>query len=263
MSLATRDAQDFLRGVRPGGSDTIFVPATHNKDNPMKIISTLGVEGVLDEILPRYEQQSNTRIEVSWDPTVLMLRRIAAGERADLVLATSVGIDELMADGIVVAGSRVDVCKSEVGIAVKAGAAKPDIATLDAVKRTLLAAKSIVYSRTGQSGIFFTRLIAQLGITDAVNAKATIIPGGFTAEVCAAGKAEIAIQQVSELMIIPGVDVVGPLPRELQDDLTFSGGIFVGARGAAEAADVLRFLARADLASVYRAKGLLPLASAG
>ena len=224
-----------------------------------KVFSTLGVKGVLDELLPRFQRAHTGALELTWDPTVLMLARVKTGERADLALLTSEGIDELIASGVLARGSRVDLARSHIGIAVAAGAAKPDISSVDAVRRALLAARSIAYSKTGASGIFFAGLIARLGIADAVNAKATITAGGFTAEVVAAGKAELAVQQVSELMVVPGVDIVGPLPQEIQENLMFSGGIFAGAADAAGASRLLAFLARTELAEVYRAKGLLPV----
>ena len=226
----------------------------------MKVFSTLGVKGALDVLIPRFElEHPGVEIEFVFDPTVLMLRRIKAGERADLALLTSEGIDQLIGEGVLVEGSRIDLAKSEVGIAVATGAAQPDISTVEALEASLLAAKSIVYSSTGASGIFFAKVIAQLGIADEVNRKATITAGGFTAQVVADGKAEIAIQQVSELMIIPGVDIVGPLPSELQERLIFSGGIFTGANDASPARDLVRFLVRAEHAGVYRSKGLLPV----
>ena len=223
-----------------------------------KVFSTLGVKGVLDELLPRFQRAHTGALELTWDPTVLMLARVKTGERADLALLTSEGIDELIASGVLARGSRVDLARSHIGIAVAAGATKPDISSVDAVRRTLLAARSIAYSKTGASGIFFSGLIARLGIADAVNANAVITAGGFTAEVVASGQAELAVQQVSELMVVPRVDIVGPLPQQIQENLMFSGGVFAGATNA-QASQLLAFLARSEFAEVYRAKGLLPV----
>ena len=226
----------------------------------MKIFSTLAVKGVLDELVPRYEREHACRIELVYDPTVLVLRRLQSGETADLALLTSEGIEALTAAGTLQSGSRRDLARSQIGLAIRPGAPKPDISTVDAVRRALLATPSIVYSRTGASGLFFTGLIDKLGITDAINAKAIITAGGFTAEVVAAGRAEMAVQQLSELMVIPGVDIVGALPQEIQENLLFAGGIFAGTVNAAEASKLLAYLARSDFAEVYRGKGLLPAA---
>lgn len=225
----------------------------------MRAMSTLAVKGVLDELVPVFERTRSARIELSFDPTAAMLPRIHGGERADVTLLTRDGIERLIGEGVLKAGSRVDLARSRVGIAVRAGAAKPDISTPDAFRRALLAARSVVYSRAGASGIFFAKLIERLGIAREIEAKAVVVPAGFTAEVVAAGRAEIAVQQVSELMVVPGVDVVGPLPDEIQEYLDFAGGVFAGAAEAEAGAEFLRFLAGAGHAEVYRRRGLVPL----
>lgn len=226
----------------------------------MRIMSTLAFRGALDEMAPVFSSEFRQKLEFLFDPTAVMLGRIRSGERADVALLTAAGIDDLRAAKILAAGSRVDIAVSEVGLAVRAGAPKPDISTPDAVRKTLLAANSIVYSRAGASGIFFAGLLQRLGIADEVNAKATVIASGFTAELAADGRAEIAVQQVSELMAVAGVDIVGALPEGAQERLTFSGGIFAETAVAAEARRFLQFLARPEFAAVYRRKGLLPVA---
>jgi molybdate transport system substrate-binding protein len=223
----------------------------------MRILSTLAVKAVLDEVVPQLQAQLG-QIEVSIDPTALVIKRITAGERADLAILTADGVATLCAAGILLTDSRQDLCVSAVGIAVRAGAPKPDIASTAAVRATLLAAKSIAYSRAGASGIFFAGLIERLGIADAVNRKAIIIPAGFTAALAADGRVELAIQQVSELMAVAGVDIVGALPDEINERLRFPGAVFVGAEHADEAQSVLRFLARPAMADVYRRAGLSP-----
>ena len=118
----------------------------------MKLLSTLGVIGVLKVVMSEWETANGVKVEASYDPTALMLERIAKGERADAAILTSAGVDTLIAQGVLAAGSRVDLARSLVGLAVKAGAPKPDLSTVEATKRSLLAARSIVYSRKGQSG---------------------------------------------------------------------------------------------------------------
>ena len=225
----------------------------------MKLLSTLGVIGVLKVVLHDWEAANGIKVEASYDPTALMLERIAKGERADAAILTSAGVDTLIAQGVLAAGSRVDLARSLVGLAVKSGAPKPDLSTVEATKRSLLAARSIVYSRKGQSGIFFAGLIERLGIAKEINSRAIIVESGTTAGLVAEGRAELAVQQLSELMLVPGVDIAGALPTELQDDLVFSGGVFAGAAHASQAASLIAAMADRHRAAVYAAKGLEPM----
>ena len=227
----------------------------------MKLLSTMGVKGVLDTVMPAYAATAGLEVDASFDPTVLMLKRVRGGERGDGIILTTHGIDALISEGILDPGFRVVYARSQVGLAVQAGAAHPDISTTDAVKRTLLAAKSIVYSRQGQSGIFFAELIERLGIAEAVNAKALIISSGITGHETAAGRAEIAVQQVSELMLVPGIELLGALPAEIQDDVVFAGATFVGATNAQAAKALLQHLASSEHAGLYRSKGLEPVSA--
>jgi molybdate transport system substrate-binding protein len=228
----------------------------------MKVLSTLGVIGVLKVVLPAWEAASGEKVEASYDPTAIMLERIRGGERADLAFLTTDGVDTLIAEGIMLPGSRVDLARSLVGLAVKSGAPKPDLSTVESTRAALLAAPSIVYSRKGQSGIFFASVLERLGIADEVNAKAIIVESGTTAREVVAGRATIAVQQVSELMLVSGVDIAGPLPPGIQDDLVFAGGVFAGSRAAAEAASLIAAMAAPGLAPVYAAKGLQALGRA-
>ena len=228
----------------------------------MKLLSTMGVKGVLDVVMPAYAAASGVKVDTSFDPTVLMLERVRGGERGDGIILTTDGIDALMAEGLLEPGFRIVYARSQVGLAVMAGAPRPDISTTAAVKRTLLEAKSVVYSRKGQSGIFFAGLIERLGVAKEVNAKALIIASGITGHEAAAGRAEIAVQQVSELMLVPGIDLLGALPADIQDDVVFAGGVFKGAAEAAAAKGLLSHLAGPALAAVYRSKGLEPVAAA-
>jgi molybdate transport system substrate-binding protein len=220
---------------------------------PLRLFSTLAVMGLLREMLPGLEAAAGRRIAAEFAPTAALLRRIEAGEAADLAILTGEAVAAMTADGRMLPGSRRDLCISLIGMAVRAGAPRPDIATPESCRAALLGARSIAYSRAGASGIFFAGLIERLGIAEAVNAKATVIPQGLTAELAARGEAEIAIQQVSELMAVPGIDIVGPLPEALNTRAVFSAGLF-----AAEAGGLLEAIARAMTPDRLRAKGLLP-----
>lgn len=222
----------------------------------MKLLSTLGVNGVLRVVLPEWQAATGVVVEASYDPTALMLERIAGGERADAAILTTAGIDKLLASGIMVPGSRVDLARSLVGIAVKAGAPRPDLSTVESTRRALLAARSIVYSLKGQSGIFFAALIERLGIAREVNARAIIVESGITAKAVIAGDADLAVQQMSELMLVQGIDIAGALPDEIQDDLVFASGVFAGAAEPDHAAGLIAALADPRRAALYSQKGL-------
>ena len=190
----------------------------------VKLLSTLAVQGALPAIVARYQAETGKPVEVQFAPTNGILQRIAGGERADVAIITRVALDDLAAKEMIHPGSITDIAISHVGIAVRAGAAKPDIATVDALKAALLAAKCIAYSRIGASGVFFAELIRRLEIADAVNAKAIVTPAGFTGEAVARGDADLAVQQISELMQVPGLDIIGPLPPGAESITMFSAG---------------------------------------
>jgi molybdate transport system substrate-binding protein len=220
----------------------------------LKVLSTLGVVSVLDELLPRL----GVTIDSTYEPTKRLMERIAGGERGDVAILTAEAVDELMASGVLVPGSRTDLARSYVGMAVARGAAQPDISSVAAFRQTLLAAKTISYSRAGVSGIFFAGLLERMGLAEAVNAKATIIPSGFTGQQVLDGNVELAVQQVSELMAVPGIDIVGKIPAELQPDTIFSAALFAGAADEAAARDFMATISAASVAPLYREKGLEP-----
>jgi molybdate transport system substrate-binding protein len=224
----------------------------------LHIFSTLAVQGAMPALAAGYESLASARLLVEYAPTNGLMARIDAGERADVAILTREGANQLAVRGVLRPDSVVDVARSYVGLAVRAGAAKPDIGSPEALKATLLTAKSIAYSRIGASGILFARLIEQLGIAEAVNAKATIIPSGFTAELVARGEVELAVQQVSELMVVPGVDIVGPLPAPLQSPAMFSAGVFANCAEPAEVERFLQFLTSDTAAPLLQAAGLEP-----
>jgi len=227
-------------------------------DNTVRLLSTLAFMGAIRRLAEPYRTATGTHIEADFAPTLALLKRLRGGEEADVLILTREGIDELIADGSVAAESKVDLARSYVGLAVKAGRAHPDISSEAALRATLLAARSVAYSRVGASGIFFVDLIGRMGIAETINARASIVPSGFTAERLVTGEADIAIQQVSELKLVSGIEVVGPLPRELQTPAPFSGGRLAASRRAAEADRLLRYLASPEAAPVLRESGLEP-----
>jgi molybdate transport system substrate-binding protein len=227
----------------------------------LRVLSTLAVMGAMRELTALYEAESGISIEAEFAPTVALLERLRAGEAADIAILTAQGVDELTREGVIRAGSRTDVALSFVGIAVRAGAPKPDISSVAACKTALLAARAVAYSKIGASGLFFAGLIERLGIAAEVNAKAVIVPSGFTAERLVSGEADLAVQQISELMVVPGIEVAGPLPAEIQTVATFSAGIPADSARSEPAGALLRFLASPAIAPVLRRAGLEPAAS--
>lgn len=225
----------------------------------MRVLSTLAVQGALPALIARFEVETGAKVEASFAPTSGLLARIEGGDMADVAILTREGADTLARAGVLDGGSVVDIVRSLVGIAVKAGEPKPDIATPEALKRALLDARSIAYSRIGASGVLFADLIQRLGIADTVNAKATITPGGLTGEVVARGEAEFAVQQLSELMLVPGLDLVGPLPASLQTPALFSAAIFAATRVTGTARAFVQSLTSVEAAAAFKAAGLEPL----
>lgn len=222
----------------------------------IRVLSTLALKGAVYALASQFQAAGGARIDADFAPTLALLTRLRAGEAADVVILTREGLDEVAREGRVDAGSCVDLARSWVGIAVKAGAPQPDIATEAALRAALLGARSVAYSRLGASGILFAKLIEQLGIASDINAKAVIIQQGFTAEKLVTGEADLAVQQISELKQIDGIEVVGPIPRDLQTPAVFSAGRTAATSKPEEADRLLRFLASAEVAPVLRESGL-------
>ena len=225
----------------------------------LKILTSNSMRAVMDELTPVFERASGNKVEVSYDPAKVILRRIAGGETPDVLICGSSALDEMAKQGKIVADSCRPLARCSVGIAVRAGAARPDIGTVDAFKRALLNAKSVAYTQEGASGIHFAGLIERLGIAEPVKNKAVRQPGGLVGELVAAGKAEMAVQQIPELMAVPGIDLVGPLPQEVQATTVSAGGVFAGSPEPAAARAFLDFLSTPASARVLEAKGLEPV----
>ena len=225
----------------------------------IKIFATNSIRAVLNELVPQFERAGSHKVTVSYDPAKVMLGRIARGETADVAILGSSAIDELIKQGKIATGSRRVLAQCGVGVAVRAGAAKPDISSVDALKRALLAAKSVAYTQEGASGMHFAGVIERLGIAAPVQAKAVRQPGGLIGELVAAGKAEVAIQQIPELMAVPGIELAGPLPAEIQLTTTSAIGIFSDTKEADAANAFAQFLCTPAAARVLKAKGLDPV----
>jgi molybdate transport system substrate-binding protein len=229
-------------------------------ENSVRVLSTLALAGAVRTLAEKYRAVSGARIDADFAPTVRLLERLKEGETADVLILTEEGLAGLASVGSVVAETCVDLARSYIGLAVKAGAAHPDISTEPALRSTLLAARSVAYSRLGASGIFFAQLIAKMGIATEINARATVVPMGFTAERLITGEADVAIQQLSELKQVNGIEVVGPLPHHLQTPAVFSAGRMTASKNVAAADLLLRFLSSPDATPALIESGLERLA---
>jgi molybdate transport system substrate-binding protein len=226
--------------------------------SPVRVLSTLAVMGAMRDLTTEYEARTGIRIEAEFAPTVALLERLRATEPADIAILTAKGVDDLIHEGVMLPGTRTDIALSRVGIAVKAGAPKPDLSSVAAFRTALLAARAVAYSKIGASGIFFAGLLERLGIATEVNARAVIVPSGFTAERLVSGEADLAVQQISELMVVPGIDVAGPLPTEIQTAAMFSAGLLATSRQVENATALLHFLSSTEIGPILLRTGLEP-----
>jgi molybdate transport system substrate-binding protein len=234
------------------------VTTTDAAATSIDVLSTLALRGVLLEIADEFRALTGLSFTAAYKSTNAVLNLIADGVTADMTIITREAIDRLVRDGILVGGSAADLAQSGVGVAVRANAPKPDIATVAALRRTLLDAKSIAFTRLGASGVHFAQVIERLGIADEVRRKAHI-GDAYIGEVVARGDAEIAVQQISELMPVKGIDIVGPLPDDVQKISVFAAGVFRAARNPDGAEKLIAYLAEPQLAPILIRKGLQPV----
>lgn len=230
----------------------------------IKVLSTTAMKMVFEELAPRFERETGNRLTVSLGPSLQLEKRLLDGETADVAIVTGPGAKELIGRGKIVAGSLVDVARSLIGIAVPKGAPKPDLSSVEGFKRALLAAKSIALSKPvggGASGAHMAKVFEHLGITAAMQAKAKYGAGGaagLAGLVVQRGEADIGIQQMAELIAVAGIDVVGPLPPDIQSVTMFSAAIPTSATHLAEGRGLIEFLTTPAAKTVIKAKGLEP-----
>jgi molybdate transport system substrate-binding protein len=224
----------------------------------INVVSTQATQEAYLELVAQFEKTSGHKVTTVFTGTLNVQKRLADGEAYDLIIMAGPAIDDQIKLGKAVAGSRVDFAKSGTGLAVRKGAPKPDISSADALRKTLLAAKSIGYS-TGPSGVYMLSVFEKLGITDQVKAKLKQTPSGvFVGTLIASGETEVGFQQISELVHFPGIDYVGPLPGDLQRLTVFSAGIHAGAKHADAARALVKFITAPAAASVIKKHGLEP-----
>ena len=222
------------------------------------ILAVGATKDVIAELVPQFEKTSGNKVVITWTGSANIKKRIAAGEVYDLVIVGGSVIDAFSKEGKVVPGTRVDLMKTGVGVAVRAGAPKPDIGSSEALKRTLLAAKSVGYS-SGASGDYMVSLIERMGVADQVKSKMKQVPSGTrVSTMIESGEAEIGFQQISELIHEKGIDYIGPLPSDVQQITIYSAGLHTGAREPEAAKALVRALTGPDAASVIKQRGMEP-----
>jgi len=226
----------------------------------LNLLASTAVQTVLEEVLPQRERAGGDKIAVTIASSAGILARLKAGETPDMVILTKEGIDELIKQGKVVAASRAEIASAGLGIAVKRGAPKPDISSVEALKKTLLASTSVAYTATGASGLYFAKLLERMGIAEAMKPKSNVLKSGLAGDAVARGESDIGVQMVSEILAAPGAELVGPLPAEVQSTMVFTAGTLTGSARGAEAHALVQFLATPAVGAVFKAKGLDPVA---
>jgi molybdate transport system substrate-binding protein len=228
----------------------------------LKLLSTTAMKTSLDELAPGFERTTDCRLTFTFGPSARIAKLVADGEPHDVAIVTGEGIEELIRQGKIVAGSHTDLARSAMALAVQKGAPRPDISTVEKFKAAMLAARSLGMSNPvggGQSGANLARIFERLGIAEAMKGKTTYGPGGpagLIGNFLLRKEVEIGIQQLPELMAVPGIDIVGPLPDGIQSKTVFSAGLSTTARSPDAGKALIAYLATPAAAKVMRDKGM-------
>jgi molybdate transport system substrate-binding protein len=224
----------------------------------IQVMSSIATREAYNQIVPRFEKSSGHKVVTIWAGTSDMMKRIGGGEVVDLAIVSAATIDELTRQGRLVAGSRTDVAKSGIAVAVRPGAARIDLSSGETVKKALLAANSIAYS-SGPSGVYLADLFRKWGIADEIKSKVTVIaPGLPVGDLLARSEVEIGFQQVSELLAIKGIDYLGPLPPDIQIVTVFAAALHVQASAPDAAKALVKFLTSPESVQTIKKAGLEP-----
>jgi molybdate transport system substrate-binding protein len=224
----------------------------------LKILGSRVTKVMLGELGPAYEKSSGNTLSVSADVAAVSKRRAESGEPFDVAVLVNFQTDDLIKSGKLVAETRSDIMKSGIGVAVKKGAPRPDISTVDAFRRTLLAARSITYLKEGASTLHLDKIFAQMGIADAIRDKTIKTDGETVSESVASGAVELGIIVVPNILSVPGADLVGPLPAEINSYIMFTAGVSAASPNQAAARDVIRLMTGPDALRVMKANGMEP-----
>jgi molybdate transport system substrate-binding protein len=230
----------------------------------LRVMISGGLTAAYNALVPEFERATGNKVITAYGPSMgttvnAIPVRLERGEPADVLIMVGYALGDLVKQGKVIADSRIDLVKSPIGIAVKSGAPKPDISSADAVKHALLAAKSVAYSDSASGVYVSTEMFQRLGITEDMKGKARQIPAEPVAGVVARGDAEIGLQQISEMLPVAGVDIVGPLPADLQKITVFSAGIATGSKEPDAGRALVKFLASPAARAAIVNSGMEPI----
>ena len=235
---------------------TLFPPAASADE--IKVFTTRAVATVLDKIGPDFEASSGHRLHVVTDIAIRMVRRIQGGEPFDILVAAPAQIDGLVKQGKILPETRVDLVRSGIGVQVRAGDPKPDIRSVEAFRNALLNAKSIAYLKEGQSGVYLSEVLERLGISETIKAKVIRPETDVVSELVAKGEVELGMVVITQILTTPGVQLVGPLPPEIQSYITFTAGVSTTASSTRASRDLLAFLMSSRAVPVIVAQGMEP-----
>jgi len=225
----------------------------------VKVLSAGAVRGIVTDLAQAFQRETGHTVTLTFGTVGVVRQKLTAGEAADVVIMTDAAIDEMAQKGAVTRGTRADLARTGIGVGVRDGAPRPDIATPEALKRTLLETKSLVYvdpAQGGTSGIHFAAVLQRLGIAEAVKGKTLLVPGGYAAEKVAKGEAELVVHQISEILPVKGVTLVGPLPKDLQKITTYSAGLTTRSAAPEAARAFIAFVTRPAFKAKFAAAGL-------
>lgn len=222
----------------------------------LRILTSNSTLTVLDVLIPAYEKATGNKVSVAADSAKAMVAKIRAGESGDAIVLGTGAVRELAEAGIVVPASQRAFARAVVGVGVRKGTPHPDISTVDALRKSLLAAKSIAHTVHGASGMYIPTLLEKLGIAEAMKSKTVTRPGGYIGTVVVAGEAEVALQQIPELMAVQGLEVVGPVPDAVQKTFETAAGLFAASKNPAAAQAMLDFFSAPAHATLFSGKGL-------
>jgi molybdate transport system substrate-binding protein len=222
----------------------------------LKLLSSMATRELLNELVAQYELATGQPVKAEAAGGVDVAKRVRAGEAVDIVVLANTAIDSLIAAGSLLPESRVDLVRSGVSIAVRDGAAEPDVGSEEAVKRAVLSAETLSYS-TGPSGVYLEKLFERWGILEKIRSRIVVPPPGVpVGSLVAGGKVELGFQQLSELMSLPGIKVVGPLPAAIQTITVFSGGISPGCERPELGRALLEYMSAPSVVSVKQRFGM-------
>lgn len=234
---------------------------THANAAEIKVLTSVALTSALNELAPKFEQATGNKLDIGYSLIADIRKRMMAGETADVIILSRPVMDELAKQDKFASDSIVDIAGTAVALAVRAGAPKPDINTVDALKQTLLNAKSIVYAdpaKGGAAGVYFAHVVDRLGIADQLKSKTILVPGAQAADMVASGEAEIGVGQTSEIVPVAGAQVLGPLPGEFASTTVFTGGIGASSKDPDAAKSLMQFLGGPIAKPVLSAKGFQP-----